>query len=234
MAPASRCAGGSRAATARPISPSSTSFVPKGSPTTSSRRSSSRTAKSIATWTTRQPGGFTEAQLTSIETVLVPLSRLTEVYALRRTAANLLDAHVGREAGERILGGQIRRGDSEAIEAAIWLSDMRGFTALSEALPPAAVIDVLNRFFDCQVPAIAEHGGEVLKFQRRSAGNLPGRRQGPYGGAALSAAWATSWKIAADGGLGRDCFGVALHVGKVCSAISAAATASTSPASGRP
>jgi adenylate cyclase len=52
----------------------------------------------------------------------------------------------------------------EAIRAAIWLSDMRGFTAISEQLPPQAVIDRLNRYFGGQVPAILDHGGEVLKF----------------------------------------------------------------------
>jgi len=26
------------------------------------------------------------------------------------------------------------------------------------------VVDILNRYFDCQVPAIRNHGGEVLKF----------------------------------------------------------------------
>ena len=41
---------------------------------------------------------------------------------------------------------------------------MRGFTTLSEQLPPQALIDRLNRYFECQVPAILEHGGEVLKF----------------------------------------------------------------------
>jgi adenylate cyclase len=41
---------------------------------------------------------------------------------------------------------------------------MRGFTALADRLPPALLIGVLNRYFDCQVPAITAEGGEVLKF----------------------------------------------------------------------
>ncbi len=60
--------------------------------------------------------------------------------------------------------GKIRRGYVEAIRAAIWLSDMRGFTTLSEQLPPQALIDRLNLYFGCQVPAVLDHGGEVLKF----------------------------------------------------------------------
>ena len=41
---------------------------------------------------------------------------------------------------------------------------MRGFTRLADRLPPQTLVDMLNRYFDCQVPAIAKHGGEVLKF----------------------------------------------------------------------
>jgi len=41
---------------------------------------------------------------------------------------------------------------------------MRGFTALADGLPPRVLIDILNRYFDCQVPAILDHGAEVLKF----------------------------------------------------------------------
>jgi adenylate cyclase len=50
------------------------------------------------------------------------------------------------------------------MQAAIWLSDLRGFTALSDRLQPEIVVDILNQYFDCQVPAIRKHGGEILKF----------------------------------------------------------------------
>ena len=118
----------------------------------------------VATWATRQPGGFTPQQFADLESVIAPLTRVAEIRALRRTATNLLDTYVGRQAGERILAGKIRRGFVEEIRAAIWLSDMRGFTALSERLPPQDLVDLLNRYFDCQVPPILDHGGEVLKF----------------------------------------------------------------------
>ena len=93
-----------------------------------------------------------------------PLARLVEIINQRRTASILLDTYVGNRAGERILGGQIRRGHTETMHAAIWLSDLRGFTALSDRLPAETVVDILNLYFDCQVPAIRKHGGEVLKF----------------------------------------------------------------------
>src|SRR6516162_2582212 len=118
----------------------------------------------LATWTTRQPGGFRDAQIEAIESIVAPLARVAEVRALRRTAGNLLDTYVGNNAGERILAGQIRRGHAEAIHAAIWLSDMRGFTLLADRVPAQTLVELLNEYFDCQVPAILKHGGEVLKF----------------------------------------------------------------------
>jgi adenylate cyclase len=117
-----------------------------------------------SSWTTRQPGGFTEEQLAALRKIVTPLARVIEIISLTRTAASLLDTYVGNRAGERIMGGQIRRGHTETMNAAIWLSDLRGFTALSDRLPAETVVSILNQYFDCQVAAIKKHGGEVLKY----------------------------------------------------------------------
>jgi adenylate cyclase len=179
-----------------------------------------------ATWTTQQPGGFSDAEIAGIKSVIAPLARVTEIYALRRTASNLLDAYVGHSAGEHILAGRIRRGDIEEIHAAIWLSDMRGFTALADRLPPRALIELLNRYFDCQVPAILDHGGEVLKFMGDGllaifpiAGNDADAREvcGRTFAAARQARAnipALSGSIASDNFDGLR-FGLALHIGEV-------------------
>jgi len=117
-----------------------------------------------SSWTTKQPGGFTDQQLTGLRSLVRPLARVMEIIQWRRTASLLLDTYVGNRAGERILSGQIRRGHTDTLHAAIWLSDLRGFTALSDRLPAETVVDILNNYFDCQVSAIRTHGGEVLKF----------------------------------------------------------------------
>jgi len=117
-----------------------------------------------SSWTTRQAGGFSDAQLKAIRDLIPPLARLIEATQLRFKSSILLDTYVGNRAGGRILGGQIRRGHTETMDAVIWLSDLRGFTALSDRLPPEIMIEILNRYFDCQVSTIATHGGEVLKF----------------------------------------------------------------------
>ncbi len=118
----------------------------------------------VATFATDRAGGFGEANRALLRRVVEPLARLAEILASRRTAANLLDAYVGHGAGERILGGQVRRGDVERIGCAIWFSDLRGFTTLSAGQSPEAIIAMLNRVFDCQGPAVHAHHGEVLKF----------------------------------------------------------------------
>jgi len=169
------------------------------------------------TWSTRQAGGFTAEQLASIESVIAPLARVAENRALRRVAGNLLDTYVGRHAGARIMAGKIRRGHVEAIGAAIWLSDMRGFTALSERLAPQELVDLLNRYFDCQVPAILEAGGEVLKFMGDGLLAIFPLDDADDPSAicrrALAAARAAELKVAAL----QDCIdcGIALHLGQV-------------------
>jgi len=115
-------------------------------------------------WATTRPDGFTDPELAALRRLISPLARVIEIISWRRTASNLLDTYVGNRAGERILGGQIRRGHTDTMHAAIWLSDLRGFTALSDRLPAETVVDILNRYFDCQVSSIRTHGGEVLKF----------------------------------------------------------------------
>ena len=92
------------------------------------------------------------------------LSPYVERIALRRMAIDLLDTYVGRHAGERIFNGQIRRGALDEIEAAILMSDLRGFTLLSKERERPVVIETLNAWFDSNAVAVEAHGGEVLKF----------------------------------------------------------------------
>lgn len=177
------------------------------------------------TFATMHPEGFTEAQIGILIDTLRPLARVAEVLALRRTAVNLLDTYVGRKAGARILAGKIRRGDTDSIRAAIWFSDLRGFTELAGSTEPAALIGILNEVFECQVPAIDRHGGEVLKFI--GDGLLAifpvddrSRAPGICDGALAAATEAfTELKRLNEARLGRSeeavRFGLALHLGDV-------------------
>jgi adenylate cyclase len=178
-----------------------------------------------SSWTTKQPGGFSDDDLATLKAIVRPLTRLVEIVNLRRTASNLLETYVGNRAGERILGGQIRRGHTETMHAAIWLSDLRGFTALSDRLPAETVVDILNRYFDCQVSAIRAQGGEVLKFmgdgllavfpiaeQDGDIGQVCGR---VLEAARQSRASVDAMRYLIGETVERFRFGVALHVGKI-------------------
>jgi adenylate cyclase len=178
----------------------------------------------VASFTTKELSGFTDEQLAVLRKVVLPFSRVGEIMAMRRTAATLLDTYVGNRAGERIWAGQIRRGHAEEMQAAIWLSDLRGFTALSDRLPAATVVDILNQYFDCQVPAIRKHGGEILKFMGDGLlAVFPIARDGDLGevcAACLEAGKEARANVDAmhypsSDGIERFRFGVALHIGAI-------------------
>jgi adenylate cyclase len=117
-----------------------------------------------ASWSTKTPGGFSDEAADVLARVNKPLARLTETYLLRLNAATILSAYVGRNSGDRILGGKIHRGDGEEIEAAILFTDLVDFTALSNTLDGPDIVAMLNDVFDVMVPPVASHGGEILKF----------------------------------------------------------------------
>jgi adenylate cyclase len=113
---------------------------------------------------TRKPGGFDDADLASLRRLMPPFARMAEIYALRRTARNILEAYLGRQAGEKVLAGQIRRGDGEEIHAVIWFCDLRDSTELADAMTREAFLGLLNEFFECVLQPVLRHEGEVLRF----------------------------------------------------------------------
>ena len=113
---------------------------------------------------TTRPGGFSEAEFSLAQRAMRLMSPMAERHVLREIAHNLLNSYLGRTAGKRVYAGQIERGDSYTITAAIMSCDLRGFTALSETLSRLDTVKLLNRWFDSIGGAITDHGGEILKF----------------------------------------------------------------------
>lgn len=111
-----------------------------------------------------RPGGFSMADLDRMFLLQFAFTRIVEAHSLRDTAVNLLDAYVGRAAGERILAGEIKRGSGQTIEAVLWYCDLRGFTRASDTLPRDTVIALLNDYFDVMGKLVTGAGGEILKF----------------------------------------------------------------------
>jgi class 3 adenylate cyclase len=89
-----------------------------------------------------------------------PLVGLTS----RTTLAALLEAYLGRRSAAQVLAGRSRRETGETIRAVLLFGDLRGFTELSEAMPPEAVVAALDAWFDSIAGAVHAFGGEVLKF----------------------------------------------------------------------
>ena len=114
--------------------------------------------------TTRDPDGFSDAQIAIVESILPALGTVVESMVNRIRSERLLDIYVGHEAGQRILGGQITIGTGRSIHAVILFCDLRDFTQLSETLPKDALLDLLKDYFACMAEPVAKAGGEVLKF----------------------------------------------------------------------
>lgn len=113
---------------------------------------------------TRQASGFSAAALALADATLPALAPLVELAHRGILARTLLDTYVGHRAGELILAGNIVRGRGASLDAAIWFSDLRGFTAWSEHLSRDALLDLLNTHFNTIIRPIQAEGGEVLKF----------------------------------------------------------------------
>lgn len=97
----------------------------------------------------------------------------------------------------RDTGSEIKPGDAELRDAAIMMTDLRGFTPLTEKLPPREVMALLSAYQNRVVTAITAAGGSVDKFM--GDGILAS-----FGAAVASAEPAAEAMRAADAIL-RDC-----------------------------
>ncbi|MTH95458.1 adenylate/guanylate cyclase domain-containing protein [Roseibium sp. RKSG952] len=116
------------------------------------------------TFATKHPGGYPEDKV-AVSLELVNLFALhIEKHIVQRIARNVADTYLGPLAGRRVLEGEIRRGDGEAINAIVFVADIRDFTGLADRLSGPELTAVLNAYFERLSSAIENHGGEILKF----------------------------------------------------------------------
>jgi len=115
-------------------------------------------------WATRRTGGFSGAEIRLFRDLLPSYAAVSELKALRRFIGGMLTTYIGAEAGRLVLDGQVRRGDVREITAALMLYDLRDFTLMSDRMSPRAVIRMLNSYFDCVMPPVEAHGGEVVEI----------------------------------------------------------------------
>ncbi|KFE63948.1 adenylate/guanylate cyclase domain-containing protein [Hyalangium minutum] len=83
--------------------------------------------------------------------------------AAQSRVIQLFGKYVAPEVARGVLdaNGEAR---AEQVEVTVLFTDLRNFTALSEKLPPGAVLEVLNAHYQAIVPAVHAHGGTVNKF----------------------------------------------------------------------
>ena len=171
------------------------------------------------------PDGFSMSDLDRMFLLQFAFTRLVEIHSLRDKATYLLDAYVGRAAGQRILAGEVKRGEGQTIEAVIWYCDLRGFTRFSDTLPRDAIITLLNDYFDTMGGLVTNAGGEILKFMGDGMLAIfpvasPDMRAETASRAARAAASAMDAmlvlnRVRAAEGEPAVRFGLALHIGEV-------------------
>jgi adenylate cyclase len=113
---------------------------------------------------TDRPEGFDDNDLLLIQAVLPAVSLAIMSDASHIIASGLLAAYLGEDAGRRVHSGAVERGSVESIRAVLWYADIRGFTAIADARPGLAVIELLDEIFEALAAPLRRRGGQVLKF----------------------------------------------------------------------
>lgn len=83
--------------------------------------------------------------------------------ALKEKYRSVLDKVVSRDIAEEMLRGEIKLG-GETRPVTTLFADIRGFTALTEGMPPERVIALLNEVMDAAAQAVDAEGGVVDKY----------------------------------------------------------------------
>jgi len=118
----------------------------------------------MSSWTTDAPTGFRDEHIALLRRAMRPLAISLKAAALTHIAETLVQTYLGRDAGQRVLRGQIARGVPDRIRAVLWFSDLRGYTKISDTAAPDQIIPLLNDYAETIIGAIHEQGGDVLKL----------------------------------------------------------------------
>jgi adenylate cyclase len=116
------------------------------------------------TFMTDRANGFSDADLGKFHQLIDHLAPIVEARIGQRLSTTLMETYLGHVVGEQILGGLIKRGDGQVINAVLWFSDLRDFTGLNERLEASVLLELLNNYLQLVGDALKAHGGEILKF----------------------------------------------------------------------
>jgi adenylate cyclase len=178
-------------------------------------RFSSGARGSITVATDRQ-AGFNDSDIAKLERLALVMSPIVEARVSLRLSETLADTYIGPRSGRRVLAGHIYRGDIETIRAAIWFSDIRGWSRIANERPAAEAVAIANAYFDRVDAAVRAHNGEVLKLIGDAVlAIFPVERDDAVAcRAAIAAARQALVPTEASAGLEFE-FGIGLHLGDV-------------------
>ena len=88
------------------------------------------------------------------------VSRLQESELIRETLGRFVPTDVAKSLLTE--GGELAPRQSEAT---VLFCDLEGFTALTETLGPAGIVELLNEYFEVMVEILERHRGVVTQFQ---------------------------------------------------------------------
>jgi class 3 adenylate cyclase len=91
------------------------------------------------------------------------LNQMTRGLEERDRVKELFGRYVATQVSDKIVKGEVALG-GESRHCSILFSDIRGFTSMSEEMPPADVVRFLNDYFSEMVEAVFEQGGVLDKF----------------------------------------------------------------------
>jgi len=117
-----------------------------------------------SSWTTDRDGGFTDQQMAVLRRLVPQLGLAYKALSMAQVGETLVTTYLGKDAGRRVLAGNIERGVAEKISAVLWLSDLRGFTRIADSIPGEQIVPFLSDYNDAQVTTVHSRDGEVLKF----------------------------------------------------------------------
>ena len=123
-----------------------------------------RGANALAVFNSDTPGGFSGGDIDGFTETATILAPIVEVFNSRSVSLAVAEAYLGPRTGQRVLEGQITRGDIEKIDAAILVSDIRDWTGLNNRVAAETALALANRYFEIIAEAVEAHGGEILKF----------------------------------------------------------------------
>lgn len=113
---------------------------------------------------TDEPSGFHTEQLQQLFNVLPHLAVAIKSRLTYEVAKTLAETYLGKDAGQRVLTGEIERGSAQSINAVVWFCDLRGFTQLSDRLDRDELIELLNQHLEILARPVEDRGEQILKF----------------------------------------------------------------------